>query len=409
MKKSFKIIVLIVVPLLFLTGCLSWNDVKDAVGENGIKNGTKCTYYATSEKYNEVEKIEFSVNSEGIYVSFNDAKKSFITGPNEKKFVKEHQYQNITYKVNDSFGESFFKSYKANKGCPRTIYINGSNNTFSLSAVHPVGDPIKDYAYTLKTIEIQNSDGTTSSCRNQNATICDNKIYDKDTILGTVNFEWGYANGEKYFWVSRDPGFSSYVAMKKIITNSLQAVENSWYYYEIPKAAIDDIWVDNNTILSKENIGVYRDPNTEFVQVYIFSKNNPIGATGENTDGNPLSIDGKPLSGNGSGHVSITIPNHNCTSLLGDPSQGPDNPSPAYLLTYAFKIIRYIALIILVVLSIVDFISSVSSQDKDSLNKAINKTIHRAIICVIIFLLPTLIEFVLTFLNDRAVNICINY
>lgn len=104
-----------------------------------------------------------------------------------------------------------------------------------------------------------------------------------------------------------------------------------------------------------------------------------------------------------------TIPNHNCTSLLGDPNQGPDNPSPAYLLTYAFKVIRYVALIILVIASIMDFVSAVSSQDKDSLNKAVNKTIQRTIICIIIFLLPSIIQFVLTLLNDRAVNICINY
>ena len=415
MKKIIKILIVIVVPILFLTGCnLKWSDVVDAVGQESINKGAECAYYAVGEKYNDIEKITFSIDPNGVYINFNNTDPYFMAGPNSSawypsSYNNTYAYNNINYKLND-FGDVYFEEYKSNKGCPRTVYINGSNNAFSMSKKHPSpGDPIKDYAYTLKTVEIQNSDGTTSSCRNQNATICDNVTYDEDTVLGTVHFEWGYANGQKYFWISRDSGFSSYVAMSKIVTNSLQAVENNWFYYEISKAAIDDIWVNSNTIISKNDIDFYRDPNTEFVQVYIFSKNNPIGATKGNSDGKPLTIDGEPLSGNGSGHVSITIPDHSCTSLLGDPSVGMPDPSPAYLLTYAFKIIRYIALIILVVLSTMDFISSVSSQDKDSINKAINKTIQRAIICVIVFLLPSIIEFVLTFLNDRAVNICINY
>lgn len=104
---------------------------------------------------------------------------------------------------------------------------------------------------------------------------------------------------------------------------------------------------------------------------------------------------------------NVDIPTHNCTSLLGDPTKS-DPPSPAFLLSYAFKVLRYVAIILLVVLSIMDFVSSVSSQDTDSLKKAVNKTIRRAILCVIIFLLPYLIEYVLTFLNDNATKICIN-
>ena len=108
------------------------------------------------------------------------------------------------------------------------------------------------------------------------------------------------------------------------------------------------------------------------------------------------------------GNLTQTIPEHNCTSLLGDPSDSK-TPTPAFLLTYAFKIIRYVAIVLMVVLSIMDFIESASSQDTDSISKAMNKAIKRLVFCVIIFLLPSLIEFVLTMLNDRAVNICINY
>ena len=97
----------------------------------------------------------------------------------------------------------------------------------------------------------------------------------------------------------------------------------------------------------------------------------------------------------------------NCNLLLGDPTDS-ENLSPAYLLTYAFKIIRYVAIILLVVLTIMDFVSSTASQDADSVKKSVEKAITRVILCLIIFLLPYIIEFVLNFIYKRAMSICIN-
>lgn len=96
-----------------------------------------------------------------------------------------------------------------------------------------------------------------------------------------------------------------------------------------------------------------------------------------------------------------------CSSLLGDPNKS--NPaSPAYYMSFAFSVIRYIAIILLIVLTIMDFASAVASQDNDILKKATTKAIKRAILCVIIFLLPTLIDFILQFIHDSSISDCIN-
>lgn len=96
-----------------------------------------------------------------------------------------------------------------------------------------------------------------------------------------------------------------------------------------------------------------------------------------------------------------------CSSLLGSPTQS--NPAtPAYYISIVFSVIRYVAIILLIVLTILDFVSAVASQDNDILKKASSKAIKRFVLCVIIFLLPTLIDFVLQFIHNSSISDCID-
>ena len=100
----------------------------------------------------------------------------------------------------------------------------------------------------------------------------------------------------------------------------------------------------------------------------------------------------------------ITIPIFDsCNSLLGDPT---NEKMPAFYVTKFFSIMKYIAIILLIVMSTFDFIGAVGANNEDSIKKATSKTITRLILCVVIFLLPELIEFVLKYLNDRAIDLC---
>ena len=95
----------------------------------------------------------------------------------------------------------------------------------------------------------------------------------------------------------------------------------------------------------------------------------------------------------------------NCESLLGNPSV---DGSPAYYISLIFSIIKYIALIMLIVLTIMDFVNAVASQDNDILKKSFNKAIVRMILCIILFLLPTLIDIILNFIHESSISNCIN-
>ena len=103
-----------------------------------------------------------------------------------------------------------------------------------------------------------------------------------------------------------------------------------------------------------------------------------------------------------------TIDEQTCESLLGDPSPSDGaKKTPAYYLNFIFKVLRYIAIILLIVLSTMDFVTAVAAQDDDSIKKAFNKAIKRLILCVVIFVLPTLIEFILQFIHTKSIEICI--
>ena len=105
--------------------------------------------------------------------------------------------------------------------------------------------------------------------------------------------------------------------------------------------------------------------------------------------------------------LDVNIGDVTCDSLFGDPNDKVGK-SPAWFFSFAFSIIRYIAIILLILLTMMDFVSAVSSQDGELVKKATNKAIKRAIICVVIFLLPFLINFILSFLHDKSINDCIN-
>lgn len=102
------------------------------------------------------------------------------------------------------------------------------------------------------------------------------------------------------------------------------------------------------------------------------------------------------------GHVEIPD-NVTCNILLGNPSTVG---SPAFYLVKAFEVIRYVAVILLVVLTVIDYVGAVASQDKDILAKVTSKAIKRLVICVVIFLLPMLIKFILQFISNRQLDLC---
>lgn len=92
-----------------------------------------------------------------------------------------------------------------------------------------------------------------------------------------------------------------------------------------------------------------------------------------------------------------------CESYLGSPTV---KGTPAYYLQFIFNLIKYAAIIILFVMTVVEFIKASASNNQDAMKKALNNTIKRLIIAVIIFMLPILIEFLFTVLGAYSPDTC---
>lgn len=86
-----------------------------------------------------------------------------------------------------------------------------------------------------------------------------------------------------------------------------------------------------------------------------------------------------------------------CGGLFGN----GDSDTPLYYIRLAFKLVRYVAIILALVLSIIDFAKAVFSQDKDLLQKAGISAAKRLIFAVVIFFLPVLINFALGIIDSR--------
>ena len=111
----------------------------------------------------------------------------------------------------------------------------------------------------------------------------------------------------------------------------------------------------------------------------------------------------KPIPIFNQGANSILIADTaNCESYL-----GPVKPGyPAYYLQFVFNLMKYIAIILLFVLTIIEFGKATVSSNQDAMKKAIQNTVKRFIIAVIIFFLPMLIEFLLQLLGVYSASTC---
>ena len=87
---------------------------------------------------------------------------------------------------------------------------------------------------------------------------------------------------------------------------------------------------------------------------------------------------------------------------VGDPCKTiSNNPWLIQLLSWLFWFIAIAGLVIFLVMSIMDFIKAVTGSDDANLKKAFKNLAIRAVVVVILFLLPALLNLIINFLNEN--------
>lgn len=105
---------------------------------------------------------------------------------------------------------------------------------------------------------------------------------------------------------------------------------------------------------------------------------------------------------NGNNKLDFNTSN-GCESYLGNPKTKGD---PAYYLQFVFNLIKYAAILLLFALTVMEFSKAVVSSNQDAMKKALQNTIKRLIIAVVIFFLPILIKFVFELLGIYSAGTC---
>ncbi len=103
----------------------------------------------------------------------------------------------------------------------------------------------------------------------------------------------------------------------------------------------------------------------------------------------PVSVDAVSID-------SLLLLNTDCQGALGNPNV---EGSFAYLLQEVFDVIKLLVPVLLIVLTVVEFTKAVTSGKNDAIQVAFKHTVTRLIVGFLIFLLPTLIDFIMELLG----------
>ena len=93
----------------------------------------------------------------------------------------------------------------------------------------------------------------------------------------------------------------------------------------------------------------------------------------------------------------------NCNTLLGNPS---DENSVAWLIQKLLNFVQIIGPLLVVILSSIDFAQVIIKSDDEAMAKATKKLTTRLILAAVLFLLPSLVTFLLNIFNLTSDPTC---
>lgn len=318
---------------------------KAVINENW-KIKTLDAHNTVSYDTNNFDQTTNALNGCPKYMTYQ--RKTFVENNGSGQSTNSHDEISINF--NDNNGSSLVESYDSKS------YQELLNEVRETSSGQQLSCAYEGSWFQEPVLITQDSDGTITVRRKQNHS--DNGVYDWYDSRNELNFdgtEKKLENANGYVLT----GCPQYVTFKFGSSNTIYLNDKT------------TIWNDN------ELVGNY-DVSWSGIQE-LFS--------GNETSINP------------------NIPNPDtftCSVMLGTTD---DQNSPAYYINKAFDVIKYVAILLLIVLSVVDFTGAIASQDNDILNKTVKKTITRAILCVVIFILPSLVKFALNSFNSYQNNV----
>lgn len=375
-----------------------WSDKYSIVNKNFT-----CEYETNSADFLESFKIE--VNKDGIYAIYPDGEKYSIESNNGSDVP--HYYNNRSIYFSTFETEYFLKEYKENDGCMRNIYLKlpGGGDYISTNCLAEESCTV----YTVKKNTSNNDNGDNTGkldgyedsdydCYQSNATSC--KTYHVDvSSTRTIYIELGFykpSNSdtyERYFVVSYledlDDG-------KQAKLNETMAATYQNYVYEIINPDLIFSYSDGKyNYIAETDLDITYDPNS--THYYIVNKKEDDSiysnyiSVGQNVGTYDPSVYGKDNNVEEDLEIKpITFCEENRVLKV------------FQILGYIIFGAKIIVPLILLILGTIDFAKAVISSSEKAPQEALKSFGLRIVAAIIVFLIPTFLEFLITLVNGAS-------
>lgn len=320
-----------------------------------------------------------------------------ISGKYNKRMVAIYYYPNgsdkgkfaVAYSEEGgktgSKGPGTYRSVFSTDGSPNVYYRSSTKNNFYCPS------------YGILDIDARN-EICLSDYASQCADLLDNEVtgtsktYDiMDEVIRTYRSKISSVSGSSIFTGTED-------SLQNFFYDAYESTAKQYFGSDIPN---DFKNLFNNKVKEKDILNIVRNSLLSSIGAKCHSDRS-MGNITEDVYDECVKLNIEEIFSKATKNGQAIV-GQDCTSLLGDPDTAS---TPAYYLRIAFSVIRYVAIIILVVATVIDFITATAQSNEDALQKAMKKALIRFVLCIVIFVLPTLITFILRYLNDRAIDMC---
>lgn len=396
MKKIINIcLILIIIPILMGA---KWSEKYPIVGKDFT-----CEY--TTDEIDSLETLTIEVNSDGIYARYPD--NSLYKIETNSGRDNPHVYNNKFFYFSSTFDtEYFLREYKENDGCMRNIYLVIDADGEHITTNCP-NDDCPTFTVKKNTTNNDNGDNTGKldgyedsdyDCYQSNATSC--KTYHVDVSdTRTVYVELGFykpSNSntyERYFVVSYLPDLDDGGQAK---LNETMAATYQNYVYEIINPDLLFSYSDGKyNYLAETDFDITYDPIS--THYYIINKKlddsiySSYISVGQNVGTYDPSVYGKD------------------NNIEEDLEIKPITFCEENRVLKVFQILGYIVFgakiivpLILLILGTIDFAKAVISSNDKAPQEALKSFGLRIVAAIIVFLIPTFLEFLITLINDAS-------
>ena len=407
MSKYIKYFVLISV-LLLLCGCgeEEYQDYLDSIGD-----GATCVYYPYGDNQfsTKLTSITFDAQKDGLEVTYKLTSGSSVTEKyidielddnGEFKSIDENNTHNVgDYKF--SFSNftlvNFFNNFRNNgNNCQQYIYLydNRSSYLFYETKYTELND---DFMYTFSTKAPAGNDdkeeetGGASACENAQATDC--QKYNLDTYLnGEVTVELGRANDMDYFMVYTDS--SSGINYNYNGTDS-SGIRIGSYTFIVREVDWNNLFPSSTTYASELVLDEKVIAGSVVAHITVPGSETITDYEGF---GSPEEVDMDPDYD--TGDPNVEVPDLPIEEINFCDQNGVQKTFQ--IIGYLLFVAKIIVPLLLIILGTIDFAKATVSSDDKAPRDAVVALIRRIIIAVIIFFIPTILNFLLSLVNGAS-------